>query len=288
MFAKTWRVHQIFIATKRKNLKVMITDADLFGLIGILLAVDVCFLALWEVFDPLVDVSFVTLRDNIVIDHEDVVLIYSRHVCENKYSTAFSLSLYSYKGLFLLCGVYLAWSTRKVSIPALNDSSFIGLSVYNVLVVSVIALTVNTFVNNVTIRYSLVSTVLLVATTNTLCLVFVPKIISKCSKKSNDSAVGTRFHCTSSMSLEKVEDKMALRSELAKKLTQLSDLQEMYRLLGSQDNNAANRGAAEPCACGCWIDVRDKKDKCPARNISEDTAGNMSLNDQEQIQATSI
>lgn len=34
-------------------------------------------------------------------------------------------------------GAFLAWETRHVSIPALNDSQHIGLSVYNVLIMCI-------------------------------------------------------------------------------------------------------------------------------------------------------
>lgn len=34
--------------------------------------------------------------------------------------------LYAYKGILLLFGLFLAWETRTVNIPALNDSQHIG------------------------------------------------------------------------------------------------------------------------------------------------------------------
>ena len=36
--------------------------------------------------------------------------------------------LYSYKGILLLFGLFLAWETRNVNIPVLNDSQHIGKS----------------------------------------------------------------------------------------------------------------------------------------------------------------
>ena len=36
--------------------------------------------------------------------------------------------LYSYKGILLLFGLFLAWETRNINIPALNDSQHIGKS----------------------------------------------------------------------------------------------------------------------------------------------------------------
>ncbi len=41
--------------------------------------------------------------------------------------------------LLLVFGMFFAWETRKVRVEALNDSRQIGLSVYNVLIMSAIA-----------------------------------------------------------------------------------------------------------------------------------------------------
>ena len=39
-----------------------------------------------------------------------------------------------------ILGCFLAWETRHVNVPALNDSKFIGISVYVVVVMSVLGL----------------------------------------------------------------------------------------------------------------------------------------------------
>lgn len=36
-------------------------------------------------------------------------------------------ALYAFKGLLMLFGMFLAWETRHVTIPALNDSKYIGM-----------------------------------------------------------------------------------------------------------------------------------------------------------------
>ena len=40
--------------------------------------------------------------------------------------TIFVSSIYAYKGLLMAFGCFLAWETRNVNIPALNDSKYIG------------------------------------------------------------------------------------------------------------------------------------------------------------------
>lgn len=74
-------------------------------------------------------------------------------------------------------GAFLAWETRHVSIPALNDSKHIGLSVYNVMIMCImgaaIALVLQDRRDAV---FILISVFIIFCTTATLCLVFVPKV----------------------------------------------------------------------------------------------------------------
>ena len=90
--------------------------------------------------------------------------------------------LYGYKGILLLFSVFLAWETRNVTIPALNDSKYIGMSVYNVVILSAIGATVSMILNDTTyyeLLHVLVSVVVLLSTTVTLTMVFLPKVIKK-------------------------------------------------------------------------------------------------------------
>jgi len=86
--------------------------------------------------------------------------------------------IYAYKGMLLIFGAFLAWETRNVSIPALNDSKHIGLSVYNVVIMCVmgaaIALVLSDQKDAV---FVLISIFIMFCTTVTLILVFVPKVM---------------------------------------------------------------------------------------------------------------
>lgn len=85
-----------------------------------------------------------------------------------------TMTFCSYSQIF---GAFLAWETRHVSIPALNDSKHIGLSVYNVLIMCImgaaIALVLSDRKDAV---FILISLFIIFCTTGTLCLVFVPKV----------------------------------------------------------------------------------------------------------------
>ena len=42
--------------------------------------------------------------------------------------------MFGYKGILLLFGIFLAYETRSVKLKLVNDSRFVGMSIYNVVV----------------------------------------------------------------------------------------------------------------------------------------------------------
>ena len=74
-------------------------------------------------------------------------------------------------------GSFFSWKTRHVTIPALNDSRYIGLSVYIVFVCCTLGSLV-AFIPSEQIQFSyfLRSLFIITCTTATVCLVFVPKV----------------------------------------------------------------------------------------------------------------
>jgi len=50
--------------------------------------------------------------------------------------TMFSLSgvIFGHKGILLLFGIFLSYETRSVKLKQVNDSRFVGMSIYNVVV----------------------------------------------------------------------------------------------------------------------------------------------------------
>ena len=66
---------------------------------------------------------------------------------------------------------------RHVKIPALNDSQYIGMSVYNVVITSVIVIVAaNIISEHTTLSYVLITSLIIISTTTTLCLLFIPKV----------------------------------------------------------------------------------------------------------------
>lgn len=64
-----------------------------------------------------------------------------------------------------------------MNVPALNDSKYIGMSVYNVVLMCSLGVAILFILeNNVNASFVLISLFIIFCTTLTCCLVFVPKV----------------------------------------------------------------------------------------------------------------
>ncbi|XP_046576507.1 gamma-aminobutyric acid type B receptor subunit 1-like [Haliotis rubra] len=184
LFAKTWRVHYIFTnATKQKKI---LTDTQLFVMVGALVGLNSTVVVVWVLVDPVavVNKDSIPQRDE-ANDRETRAYV---ETCESRNQLYFSATLFGIQGILLLLGTFLAWETRKVKIEGLNDSKMIGICIYNVVVLSVLGVTVSMAMGDqVSLNYCLTSLVVIIATTVTQCLIIVPKITAY---KQNKTQVG--------------------------------------------------------------------------------------------------
>lgn len=111
-----------------------------------------------------------------------IKLFFLPHFCAKRLFQ-FSLPLFSSVLNLSACpslqlfGCFLAWETRNVSIPALNDSKYIGMSVYNVGIMCIIGAAVSFLTRDQpNVQFCIVALVIIFCSTITLCLVFVPKV----------------------------------------------------------------------------------------------------------------
>ncbi|XP_038105232.1 gamma-aminobutyric acid type B receptor subunit 2 isoform X1 [Culex quinquefasciatus] len=175
MFSKTWRVHSIF--TDLKLNKKVIKDYQLFIVVGVLLSLDLAIMTTWQIADPFYrETKHIEPSEHPTL--EDVIIVQENEYCQSNQMSIFIGIIYAYKGLLLIFGAFLAWETRHVSIPALNDSKHVGMSVYNCVIMCVmgaaIALVLSDRKDAV---FILISLFIIFCTTATLCLVFVPKFV---------------------------------------------------------------------------------------------------------------
>lgn len=107
----------------------------------------------------------------------DVAVYPYQTYCTSNQASVWKGLMYGYKGFLLLFCTYLAWETRKVHIPALNDSKLIGFAVYNVFIPCVIVIPLAyLLMNDINVVYTLTVLLCIFCTTITQCLIFVPKV----------------------------------------------------------------------------------------------------------------
>lgn len=109
-------------------------------------------------------------------DDRDYEIILCREECIGRHSTAWLVTFYAFHSLMLVFGLFLAFETRKVTIAVLNDSRFIGISVYNVVLLCAIGVPVSYISSNPTIGFCLICAVILFCTSVTLSVLFIPKV----------------------------------------------------------------------------------------------------------------
>ncbi|XP_053876310.1 gamma-aminobutyric acid type B receptor subunit 2 [Malaclemys terrapin pileata] len=242
MFAKTWRVHAIFKNVKMK--KKIIKDQKLMVIVGGMLLIDLCILICWQVVDPL---RRTVEKYNMEPDPagRDISIRPILEHCENTHMTIWLGIVYAYKGLLMLFGCFLAWETRNVSIPALNDSKYIGMSVYNVGIMCIIGAAVSFLTRDQpNVQFCIVALVIIFCSTITLCLVFVPKLITlrtnpdaatqnrrfqfTQNQKKEDSKTSTSVTSVNQASTSRLEGLQSENHRLRMKITELDkDLEEV-------------------------------------------------------------
>ena len=82
-----------------------------------------------------------------------------------------------YKVLVLLIGCFIAWITRKVKVHSLNDSQFVCMAIYTIVVFVTVGIPLAFLIDErVDALVGCLSFFLLLPTTVTLCLLFIPKV----------------------------------------------------------------------------------------------------------------
>ncbi|CAH2241570.1 jg3906 [Pararge aegeria aegeria] len=222
MFAKTYRVHRIFISNRSGVCKTkLLQDTPLISLVCALLVIDGLIVTLWAFLDPM-ERHLKNLTIEISSTDRSVVYQPQIEVCKSQNTTGWLCALYAYKGLLLIVGVYMAWETRNVEISALNDSKYIGISVYSVVITSASVVVIGTIISErATLAYITITSLILIATTSTLCLLFLPKIIAIKCKAQDDPVIqsmGLRLECKTRRFVTDETQELHFRIEIQNKV----------------------------------------------------------------------
>ncbi|XP_011298633.1 gamma-aminobutyric acid type B receptor subunit 2 [Fopius arisanus] len=223
MFSKTWRVHSIFTDVKLN--KKVIKDYQLFMVVGVLLIIDLAIMTTWQVADPF----YRETKQMEPYPHpssDDIMMIPENEYCQSNRMTLYLGGIYVYKGLLMIFGAFLAWETRHVSIPALNDSKYVGMSVYNVVIMCVTGAAISfVLADKQDTMFIMLSIFIIFCSTGTLCLVFVPKLIEL--RRNPQGAIDKRIRATLRPSSKTRRDSIV--SELEERLKEAAKANQKFR-----------------------------------------------------------
>jgi gamma-aminobutyric acid type B receptor len=198
MLTKSWRIYKIFDTTPKLK-KVVIKDMRLVVYILMMVSVDAFISLLWYFFDSIklrprfiyetqsqfsqiiVPASYLTRLSNqtgITVQNDSyssqLKLVYE---CTSNYNEVWITILIMYKISLSMYGIYLAWITRNINVPAMNDSKYLLLSTYTIIICGLGSMTLVQLLKDwpdvVQVFFSIG---LISATAITQCLVFVPKV----------------------------------------------------------------------------------------------------------------
>ncbi|CAF3638031.1 unnamed protein product [Adineta steineri] len=245
IFSKTWRVHTIF--TNVDAQKRAIKDIRLFMIVGTLLAIDTVILSAWQIIDPL---KIHKYKSQTQTTDEDIMILWSHEECRSNRRSIWVTMQSIYKGVLMVIGSRFAWATRNVHIAALNDSKYVGMSLYNVVLLSITTAVVGYFLRDQHERsYILTSTFILLCVTITLCLVFVPKFLEVAKDPRSEakpqrvivSTAGAKSH--SPPPVEEKEKKISVKDneQAILKMKQLTNQNDVLKLSANKCDELINK-----------------------------------------------
>ncbi|KAK0053837.1 gamma-aminobutyric acid type B receptor subunit 1 [Biomphalaria pfeifferi] len=176
MFSKIWTVHQL--TTTRKKDRAIVQIWELFTVLGILILLDIGVLTAWQVLDPLQRKLETFARIQPTNTEDDIELRPQLEHCHSENLNIWLGVLFGYKGILLIFGIFLAYETRSVKLKQVNDSRFVGMSIYNVVVLCVITAPISLIIGNQEdATFAFVSLAIILCSFLSMGLIFVPKMM---------------------------------------------------------------------------------------------------------------
>ncbi|XP_068912302.1 gamma-aminobutyric acid type B receptor subunit 1 isoform X3 [Tenebrio molitor] len=180
MFSKVWRVHRL--TTKAKSdPKVRMKKVEpwkLYSMVSGLLVADFIVMLVWQLFDPLQRrIEQFPLREPESSSDDSKIRPELEH-CESRNNNVWLAVIYAYKGLVLIFGLFLAYETRSVKVKQINDSRYVGMSIYNVVILCLITAPVTMVIaSQQDASYAFVALAIVFCCFLSMALIFVPKVI---------------------------------------------------------------------------------------------------------------
>ncbi|CAG0886915.1 unnamed protein product [Darwinula stevensoni] len=176
MFAKIWSVHLLATKAKAQGTKPQSGPHHPWMMVVFFLVVDGAILIAWEVVDPLERKmeSFPAVSS----PQEDVEIRPELEHCRSVNNEIWLGIMYAYKGLLLIFGLFLSYETRSVKLKMINDSRYVGMAIYNVVVLCVITAPVSVVIaSQPDASFAFVSSAVIFCCLLSMGLIFIPKIL---------------------------------------------------------------------------------------------------------------
>uniref|UniRef100_A0AAZ3NT17 G-protein coupled receptors family 3 profile domain-containing protein n=1 Tax=Oncorhynchus tshawytscha TaxID=74940 RepID=A0AAZ3NT17_ONCTS len=177
MFTKIWWVHNLFTKKEEKKEKRKHLEPwKLYATVGVLLAIDVLSLMIWQIVDPLHITVEKFTREAPKGDLDVLIQPLLEHCTSEKMNTWLGV-VYGYKGLLLLLGIFLAYETKSVSTEKINDHRAVGMAIYNVAVLCMITAPVTMILTSQQdASFAFAALAIVFSVYITLVVLFVPKM----------------------------------------------------------------------------------------------------------------
>ncbi|RZF43544.1 hypothetical protein LSTR_LSTR012824 [Laodelphax striatellus] len=177
MFSKVWRVHRLTTKAKSDTTK-KIEPWKLYTMVTGLMVVDLVLLLTWQIVDPLQRRIELFPLENPVSTDDDIKILPELEHCESVNNNVWLGLMYGYKGLVLVFGLFLAYETRSIKVKQINDSRYVGMSIYNVVVLCLITAPVTMVIaSQQDASFAFVALALIFCCFLSMALIFVPKVI---------------------------------------------------------------------------------------------------------------
>ncbi|XP_055388221.1 gamma-aminobutyric acid type B receptor subunit 1 [Condylostylus longicornis] len=253
MFSKVWRVHR-FTTKAKTDPKKKVEPWKLYTMVSGLLSIDLVILISWQIFDPLQrSLESFPLEDPIS-NVDDIKIRPELEHCESERNSMWLGLIYGFKGLILVFGLFLAYETRSIKVKQINDSRYVGMSIYNVVVLCLITAPVAMVIaSQQDASFAFISLAVIFCCFLSMLLIFVPKVI-EVIRHPKDKAE-SKYNPDSGISKEDEERYQKLVTENDELQRLIAQKEDKIRLLrqrlaereankppGSLDNNSMGGG----------------------------------------------
>ncbi|CAI9738858.1 gamma-aminobutyric acid type B receptor subunit 1-like [Octopus vulgaris] len=224
MFSKIWTVHRL--ATTRKKERKVVRKWELLAVLVCLLVIDMAILVPWQLLDPLYRHLEKFPPEEPKHTSEDIMLEPYLEHCSSKNMKIWLGIMFSYKGVLLIFGLFLAYETRSVKLKQVNDSRFVGMSIYNVVVLCVITAPITLIINSQQdATFAFMSLAIVMCSFLSMGLIFGPKIVDVLNNPHQEG-----------MEIRALTDSLASREEEERYQRLLAENEEIKKAIAQKED----------------------------------------------------